>query len=87
MKIEIRKSFTKDADKLPAAFQHQLAATISSIEKAGQPNQLADCKKLTGYKTAFRIRMGQYRIGFYYENKTAELVRVLHRKEIYRYFP
>lgn len=87
MNIEIRKSFTKDADKLPAPFQRQLSAIINTIENAAQTNQLPDCKKLTGYKTAYRIRMGQYRIGFYYKNKTAELVRILHRKEIYRYFP
>jgi mRNA interferase RelE/StbE len=65
MKIEIRKSFTKDADKLPAPFQRQLVTIIDRIEKTGQPNQLSDCKKLTGHKTAYRIRMGQYRIGFY----------------------
>lgn len=87
MKTDIRKSFTKDADKLPAPFKRLLARIIDKIEKAEQPNQLSDCKKLTGYKTAYRIRMGQYRIGFYYENKTVELVRILHRKEIYRYFP
>ena len=87
MNIEIRKSFTKDADKLPAPFQRQLTIIIGSIEKVNQPSQLENCKKLTGFKTAYRIRMGQYRIGFYYENKTVELVRILHRKEIYRYFP
>jgi mRNA interferase RelE/StbE len=87
MKIEIRRSFIKDADKLPTAFQQQLAVIIDTIEKVGRPNQLPDCKKLKGYKTAYRIRMGQYRIGFYYENKITELVRILHRKEIYRYFP
>jgi mRNA interferase RelE/StbE len=87
MKIEIRKSFTKDADKLPAPFQRKLSSIIETIEKTNLPGQLAECKKLTGFKTAYRIRMGQYRIGFYYENKTAELVRILHRKEIYRYFP
>ena len=87
MKIEIRKSFTKDADKLPSAFQRQLSVIIENIRKTEQPNQLQDCKKLTGFKTAYRIRMGQYRIGFFYENKTIELVRILHRKEIYRYFP
>ena len=64
MNIEIRKSFTKDADKLPAPFKRQLATIIDTIEKAGQPNQLPDCKKLTGYKIAYRIRMGQYRIIF-----------------------
>ena len=87
MNIEIRKSFIKDADKLPAPFQRQLTIIIGSIEKATQPSQLENCKKLTGFKTAYRIRMGNYRIGFYYENKTVELVRILHRKEIYRYFP
>lgn len=87
MKIEIRKSFEKDADKLPAPFQRQLALIISQMEKAVQPSELDNCKKLSGYKNAFRIRMGHYRIGFYYENKKAELVRILHRKEIYRYFP
>ena len=87
MKIEIRKSFTKDADKLPAPFRQHLSGIIDAMKKASQPSQLADCKKLTGYKTAYRIRMGQYRIGFFYENKTIELVRILHRKEIYRYFP
>lgn len=87
MKMEIRQSFTKDADKLPAPFQQQLAAIIETIEKVGHPKELPHCKKLTGYKTAYRIRMGQYRIGFYYETKTIELVRILNRKEIYRYFP
>ena len=87
MNIQIRKLFTKDADKLPATFQRQLAIIIGTLESTSQPLQLDNCKKLTGYKTAYRIRMGQYRIGFYYENKTIELVRLLHRKEIYRYFP
>ena len=87
MKIEIRKSFTKDADKLPAPFRSHLAGIIEAMEKTDQPSQLKDCKKIKGYKTAYRIRMGHYRIGFYYEHKTIELVRILHRKEIYRYFP
>ena len=87
MKIEIRKSFIKDAEKMTSPNQHQLVVIIAEMEKANTPAQLNNCKKLTGYKTAYRIRMGQYRIGFYYENKVAELVRVLHRKEVYRYFP
>lgn len=87
MKIEIRKSFIKDADKMPSPYQHQLAVIIAEMEKVSTPAQLNNCKKLTGYKTAYRIRMGQYRIGFYYENKVVELVRILHRKEVYRYFP
>ena len=59
MKIDIRRYFVKDADKMPSAYQHQLAIIIEAMEKASQPSQLNNCKKLTGYKTAYRIRMGQ----------------------------
>ncbi|MGK7945796.1 MAG: type II toxin-antitoxin system RelE/ParE family toxin, partial [Microcystaceae cyanobacterium] len=33
------------------------------------------------------IRVGNYRIGFFGENDTITFVRVLHRREFYRYFP
>jgi mRNA interferase RelE/StbE len=87
MKTEIRKSFTKDADKLPAAFQQQLGVIIEQIQKAKDLRQIENCKKLKGERTAYRIRLGRYRIGFYYYNGLVELVRVLNRKDIYRYFP
>lgn len=87
MNIEIRKIFTKDADKLPANIQRQLALTINNLQQAKQLSQIKDCKKIKGSKTAYRIRLNQYRIGFFFENETIELVRVLGRKDIYKYFP
>ena len=87
MNFEIRKTFTKDADKLPANIQRQLAVIITDIQQAKQLTQIKDCKKIKGSKTAFRIRLRQYRIGFFFENETIELVRVLARKDIYKYFP
>jgi len=44
-------------------------------------------KKMKGDKTAFRIRIGKYRIGIYIVNGTVEFTRVLHRDKIYKYFP
>jgi mRNA-degrading endonuclease RelE of RelBE toxin-antitoxin system len=38
MNIEIRKSFTKDADKLAAPFRQRLAGIISEMEKASRPS-------------------------------------------------
>ncbi len=84
---EIRKSFIKDATKLSSISQHQLAETINLIASIVQLSELMNCKKLKGFTNASRIRLGQYRIGFYYENETIELVRILARKDIYRYFP
>jgi mRNA interferase RelE/StbE len=67
MIIEIRHSFTKDADKLSAPVQRQLAIIINLLKNSTALKQVPDCKKLKGNKTAYRIRMGQYRVGFYYE--------------------
>ncbi|MFB2833142.1 type II toxin-antitoxin system RelE family toxin [Floridanema evergladense] len=44
-------------------------------------------KKLKGYENAYRIRVGDYRIGFTFDSETVIFYRVLHRKEFYRYFP
>ena len=87
MNIEIRKSFEKDTLKLPAVAQAQLARVIDNLSGTEKLSELTSCKKLSGFKNAYRIRMGEYRIGFIFENGTAELVRVLGRKEIYKYFP
>ncbi|HAO10876.1 MAG TPA: plasmid stabilization protein, partial [Planktothrix sp. UBA8407] len=44
-------------------------------------------KKLKGDDNAYRLRVGDYRIGFYFDGETVTFARVLHRKDIYRYFP
>jgi mRNA-degrading endonuclease RelE of RelBE toxin-antitoxin system len=50
MKIEIRKSFSKDAQKLPVHIQQQLSSVINNILKFDSINQLMDYKKLKGYR-------------------------------------
>ena len=42
MNIEIRRIFTKDADKLPANIQRQLAVIITDLQKAKQLTHIKD---------------------------------------------
>ncbi len=49
--------------------------------------EITNIKKLQGYENAYRIRVGDYRIGFIFDGETVIFQRVLHRKDIYRYFP
>ena len=65
----------------------QLATIIQQIIAANKLSALSSVKKLTGFKNAYRIRVGSYRIGFFYENDIVELVRILNRTDIYKYFP
>jgi mRNA interferase RelE/StbE len=49
--------------------------------------EMGNCKKMTSYKTAYRIKIEDYRIGLFYEKGIIDLTTVMHRKDIYRYFP
>jgi len=55
-----------------------------SAEKLDELNQV---KKLKSGDIFYRIKIQDYRVGFTYENNEITLVRFLHRKDIYQYFP
>ena len=50
-------------------------------------SELKHVKKITGNDFAYRIRIGNFRIGFLFNEQTITLVRILNRKDIYKYFP
>ncbi|MDP3913923.1 MAG: hypothetical protein Q8R96_09315 [Bacteroidota bacterium] len=58
-----------------------------NVEDAVLVREITNLKKLTGYKNAYRIKIGNYRIGVFIENNIVEFARVIHRKDIYRVFP
>jgi mRNA interferase RelE/StbE len=65
MIVEVRSSFQRDAKKLPAQIQHQLFNIIENLHDSSSLSEIINCKKLTGFRNAYRIRLGNYRIGFY----------------------
>jgi mRNA interferase RelE/StbE len=88
MKIEVSRRFEKDASNLSDQVQQQLFEVIDEIELADTLSDLRNVKKLKGYKYAFRIKMGDYRIGLLKSiDDTIVLSRILHRKDIYNFFP
>ncbi len=54
---------------------------------ASSLEQIPSIKKLKGFKTAYRIRSGNYRIGIALQNEKVIFVAFAHRKDIYRIFP
>ncbi len=88
METKFRKSFEKDIDKINSQdVLNDIANVIENVENAKKPQDVANIKKMKGNKTAFRIRIGRYRIGIYIVNETVEFTRVLSRDKIYKYFP
>jgi mRNA interferase RelE/StbE len=42
---------------------------------------------LVGFSNAYRIRLGDFRVGLFLDNDVVTLARILHRKDIYKLFP
>ena len=88
MKTEFLKSFYKDLDKLTLqSVKISIAGVIENVDLANKTSEIKNLKKLSGYKFAYRIKIGDYRIGIFIENNTVEFARVIHRKDIYKIFP
>ena len=64
-----------------------LEGVIEQVEAAGKLADISDLKKLKHRGGYFRIKVGEYRCGLQIEGNMVTLVRLLHRKDIYRYFP
>ena len=87
MLLHIDNSFIRDTKKSPKSIQKIIPQIIESIRSAETVSALPKVKKMVGYKNAYRIKIDEYRIGFYLEGETVILSRVLARKEVYRFFP
>ena len=88
MNLKIDKQFSKDVKRLKNPDLHKrLAQLLRSIQTATSIEELKGVKKLTGHTAFYRIRLGAYRIGAEIQGNTITLIRFLHRKEIYTYFP
>ncbi|MGP8216669.1 MAG: type II toxin-antitoxin system RelE family toxin [Bacteroidia bacterium] len=88
MKVLFEKKFLKDIEAVnEKKVKQQVESVISEMGKAQQLGVLKNLKKMKGHKTAYRIRIGNYRLGLFYENNTIVCTRLLNRKDIYKYFP
>jgi len=88
MEIVFTKQFNKDLRKITDKnLAFRIEEIVIDVKKATDLTEIANLKKLSGYKNSYRIRVGDYRIGLYLNKNIVEFARFLNRKEIYRYFP
>ena len=88
MKVLYEKSFFRDLKKVnDRNTLDKIYNIIENIKSSDTIQKVPNIKRLKGHPFAFRIRIGDYRLGFFYENDTVIFVRFLNRKEIYSKFP
>ena len=89
MKVLYTKTFRKDVERLRHDIQlkKRLLDLIEQMKLADSLTHLEGVRKIQGYEGYYRIRIGDYRLGFKLRENVIEMLRFLHRKDIYRRFP
>jgi mRNA interferase RelE/StbE len=83
-----RESFDTDLSAITDAGPlRRIKKVIEQVEAAQTFQQIPNLKRLDAKGKYYRIRVGDYRIGFVFEQGAVTFVRCLNRKDIYRYFP
>lgn len=88
MNIIYKKSLIKDLKSVNhSKTKEKIAEIVAEIKNAESISEVKNIKKLQGYPNAYRIRLGDYRIGFLIEDEKVVLCRILKRNDIYKVFP
>jgi mRNA interferase RelE/StbE len=84
-KIIWKKSAVKELKSIPKKNISQILSEVEILENNPYPHGV---KKISGSDHTYRIRIGDYRVIYSILNKilTIEIIRVGHRKEVYKFF-
>lgn len=67
MKVEYSKEFIKSVRKLSGKILESVRKTKQEVIDAPSIEYITNCKKLTNYKSVYRIRIGNYRVSLYFK--------------------
>ncbi|HKL81469.1 MAG TPA: type II toxin-antitoxin system RelE/ParE family toxin [Desulfobacter sp.] len=89
MNLLYAKKFSKDLEGVEnnAKLKQHLLKLLEQMKQTDSLTGLNGVRKIQGYENYYRIRIGDYRLGIKATENGIELLRLLHRKDIYRRFP
>ena len=88
MKVHYHKKFLKQLSKLPHETRGKIEQFVfDELPKTVSIQESGKIEKMSGYKNYFKVRFGSYRIGLKSEDNILVVQIVMHRRDIYKYFP
>jgi len=88
MKVTFRKSFFRDLKKhSDQKMKKTIKAKIIELENADGLSEISNIIKMKNHDTAYRMRIGKHRLGFYYTDGVVDLARFVKREDNYDVFP
>jgi mRNA interferase RelE/StbE len=81
--VYVERTAESDLKRLPTNTFQRIIFQIRTLAENPRPS---GCRKLTGSKNNWRIRIGDYRILYEIDEraKAVRIMRVRHRREVYR---
>ena len=82
-RIEWRNSTRRDIRRIAPEYVSRIFAAVDGLAENPRP---VGCTKLSGSERAYRVRVGDYRIGYevFDEEVFIEVIKVGHRMDVYR---
>lgn len=82
-RVELTTAAARQVRKLPRPIRDRV---LEGIEELGEDPRPNESKKLAGEQTAWRIRIGDYRVIYdvFDDELVVIVVRAAHRREVYR---
>jgi len=88
MVVYTTNSFNKDISKIKnKKITAKIEQVMRKMETVSAVSEIAGIKKLAGHHNAYRVRIGNYRLGFFLIDNSIRLTIFADRKDIYKYFP
>lgn len=88
MKVAFDKSFHKRLIKIKdKSVLQKVKEALLNVEQVENIQNIPNIKKMVGFKTFYRIKIGDYRIGIELKNDTIWFITIANRKDIYKKFP
>jgi mRNA interferase RelE/StbE len=88
LEFHFNKMFLKELAKVPEKQRLRIESFVfSEVQKYNTPEAIPNIGKIKGYKNYYKIRFGNYRAGLRLVNNILVFERILHRKDIYNFYP
>lgn len=88
MNIQVNRIFLKELAKIPVKQRKKVEKILfREVEHLQNIYQIPNIGKLKGYSNYYKIRFGDYRVGLRFEDNILYFERILHRKDIYKFYP
>ncbi len=89
MTVFFKPGFVRDFNNLASDVRREVKIFCTEVVPAARdPKSISgyDIKPLSGYNNYYRVKLGEHRVGFKREGGSIIFMRVLDRKDIYKYF-